>query len=224
VLRRLAVENPRLLVLALHDDVDVVGAPADMGSLLEDAARLGRAVDAELAPAKCVGWCPSGAPPPPGWSAAWVTEGVTQFSVPLVSHAFVRAGVEALVVEQRRLTDAIAALPHSALQAQLQLLRLCAGPRAHYWLRALPLEAAAQLAAAVEGDASAVLKDLLTDAKDDPTAVAALLERAALPPAMGGMGIGGRKRVVPAAALASWTDALRAGGKHYPLCARSAPG
>jgi len=215
-LRRLAVENPRLLVLAFHDDVVVVGAPADMRSLLLDAARLGRAVDAELAPVKCVGWCPSGAPPPPGWTAPWVTEGVTQFSVLLGSHSFVRAGVEGLVVEQRRLTDAIAALPPAALQMQLSLLRLCAGPRDNYLLRALPLEAAAQLAAAVDGDASAVLKGLLTDASDDPAVVAALLERAALPPAMGGMGIGGRARVVMAAVLASWTDALRARAKHSP--------
>jgi len=55
VLRRLSALHPDLLVLANHNDVVVVGAPEKMGAVLADAARLGRAVDAELAPAKCVG-------------------------------------------------------------------------------------------------------------------------------------------------------------------------
>ena len=114
MLRRLTAANPKLLVLAYHDDVVVVGAPEKMRSLLEDVARFGREVDAGLAPAKCSGWCPSGAPPPLEREAVWVTEGVTQFSVPLGSPDFVRAGVEEGVVAQRALTDAIAALRPAA--------------------------------------------------------------------------------------------------------------
>jgi len=189
VLRRLSAEHPALLVRAFHDDVVVVGAPADMATLMTDAAGLGNAIDAELAPAKCVGWCPLGAPPPPGWSVPWVTEGVTQLSVPIGSREYVSAGVEARVAEQRKLTAAIAALPPSALQTQLLLLRLCAGPRANYWLRGLPLEAGARLAAAVDADAAGALRRLLCDARDISGVVAQLLARAALPPAIGGMGI-----------------------------------
>ena len=216
VLRCLTKESTKLLMVALFDDFVVVGAPKDMRTLLSDAARLRQELDAELAPAKCVGWCPSGAPPPPGWKAAWVTEGVTQYSVPPGCHAFVRAGVEEPVVEQRRLIDASAALPSSAPQTQLLLLRLCAGLRVHHCLLAQPLEEGAQRSAAVDGDAWAVLKGLLTDALDDPDVVAALLKREALNRAMVGMGIGGHARVVSAAVLAPWTDALRAGSKHSP--------
>jgi len=145
-----------------------------------------------------------------------VTEGLAQFSLPLGSREFVRAGVEERVAEQRKLTDAIAALPLSALQTQLLLLRLCAGPRANYGLRALFLEAGALLAAAVDADAAAVLRRLLVDGRDEPADAANMLDRAAMPPAMGGLGIGGRTRVVAAAALTSWTDSLRAGKKHSP--------
>ncbi|GAB0497435.1 hypothetical protein MMPV_008768 [Pyropia vietnamensis] len=60
------------------------------------------------------------------------------------------------------------------------------------------------------------LTALLCDAADPPARRAALLERAALPVAMGGLGIGGRVRVAPAAALASWLDALRAGRAYSP--------
>jgi len=51
VLRRLSAANPALVVRAFHDDVVVAGAPADMATLLADAAGLGSAIDAELAPA-----------------------------------------------------------------------------------------------------------------------------------------------------------------------------
>ena len=117
-------------------------------------------------------------------------------SVPLGSPAFVAAAVAERVGGQRRLTDAIAALPPSALQTQLLLLRLCAGPRANYWLRALPLEAGAQLAGAVDRDAVAVLLRLLTDGADTATTRTRLAARAALPPARGGLGIGGRALMV----------------------------
>ncbi|GAB0490078.1 hypothetical protein MMPV_001308 [Pyropia vietnamensis] len=106
--------------------------------------------------------------------------------------------------------------PPRALQSQLHLLRLCAGPRANFWLRALPLVWGARLAGAVDRDARSALTALLCDAADPPARRAALLERAALPVAMGGLGIGGRVRVAPAAALASWLDALRAGRAYSP--------
>jgi len=217
VLRRLSAEHPALLVSAFHDDVFDVCAPTDMGTFLTDAAGMGTAIDTELAPAKCVGWCPSGAPPPPGWAASWVTERMTQFSIPLGSPAYVRAGVEARVEEQRQLTSAIVALPPSALQSQLLLLRLCAGPRANFRLRGLPLEARARLTAAVDADAAGVLRCVLADSRSDAGVVFAFLDRSSLPLPMEGMGIGGRMRVVAPAALESWTDALRAWVTYSPV-------
>ncbi|GAB0497288.1 hypothetical protein MMPV_008618 [Pyropia vietnamensis] len=113
--------------------------------------------------------------------------------------------------------------PPEELQSQLLLLRLCAGPRANYRPRCLPLEAAARLAAAVDADAKGRLGGMLCDARDSTATREAVLERAALPPAMGGLGVGGRTRAVPAALLASWVDALRAGQAYLLRPARSRP-
>ncbi|GAB0497433.1 hypothetical protein MMPV_008766 [Pyropia vietnamensis] len=126
-LLRLARGCPRLLIRAFHDDVVAVGPPADLARFVGAAGVAGSAIDAALAPAKCVGWSPTPQ-----------------------------------------------AAPEGALTA------------------------------------------LLCDAADPPARRAALLERAALPVAMGGLGIGGRVRVAPAAALASWLDALRAGRAYSP--------
>ncbi|GAB0492089.1 hypothetical protein MMPV_003348 [Pyropia vietnamensis] len=188
VLRRLEAEHPHLLVRAFHDDVVVVGPPTALPPALADADRLGRLIDAQLAPAKCVGWSPAGLSAPAGWPATWAAEGVTQFSVPLGSDAHVAAGVDALAEEQGRLSAAIAALPPAELQAQLLLLRLCSGPRPNYWLRALPLVWGARLAAAVDRDAHAAVLSALCDAHDSTATRVAVAERAALPPRDGGAG------------------------------------
>jgi len=55
------------VVRAVHDDVVVVAALADLPAVLTTAAAAGTAVDAELAPVKCAGWPPTGAPVPAGW-------------------------------------------------------------------------------------------------------------------------------------------------------------
>jgi len=109
------------------------------------------------------------------------------------------------------MTEAIVALPRGELQSQLLLLRLCAGPQPNYWLRALPLVWGARLAASVDRAAQGGVRRLLTDARDAPAVVDARLARAALLLSHGGLGIGGRTAIVPAAALASRVDALRAG-------------
>ena len=224
LLQRLRAAHPDVLIRAFHDDVVGVGAPADLHSVLAAAAAGGSAIDAELAPAKCVGWSPSGAAAPEGWAGEWAAQGITQFSVPLGGPAFVDAAVTRVAAEQGALVGAIGALPAEQLQSQLLLLRQCAGPRANYWLRALPLAAGARLAGAVDADARAVLGRLLFDARDSAATREAALERAALPTAMGGLGVGGRTRVAPAAALASWVDALRAGAAYSPALRAVADG
>lgn len=139
-----------------------------------------------------------------------------QFSVPFGTPDFVSAAVERLVDDTHPLNAAIAALPSGALQSQLLLQRFCAGPRANYWLRALPLVAGARLAAALDRDSVAAAVGLLTDNRDSPETRAALVERLPLPVGMGGLGIGGRARNVAAAALASRLDPLRAGRATSP--------
>jgi len=147
-----------------------------------------------------------------------------QFSVPLGDDDFVSAGVDAVAAQHREPVAAIAALPLAELQAQLLLLRLCAGPRASYWLRALPLVVGARLAATVDADSQAVFGQLLFDARDSPAVKQAGLEIAALQPATGGLGIGGRALIAPAAALASRVDALRAGAAYSPALRATADG
>ena len=207
------------MVRAVHDDVVVVTRHADLPAVLKSAAAAGAAVDAELAPAQCAGWSPAGAAAPAHWPALWHAEGVTQFPLPLGTDAFVAAAVDRPAATHGALTDAIVALPPAELQAQLLLLRLCAGPQPNYWLRALPLVWGGRLAGAVDRAAQGALRRLLTDARDPPPDVHALLARAALPLSQGGLGIGGRAAVVPAAALASRIDSLRAGRQYSPTLA-----
>lgn len=141
---------------------------------------------------------------------------MTQFSVPLGSDAHVTAWVDALADEHGRLLAAIEAPPPAQLQAQLLLLRVCASPRANYWLPALPLVWGARLAGAVDRDARRLVLAALRDSRDSAATRTAVVGRAALPPKMGGLGIGGRALVLPAAALAFWVDALRAGAAYSP--------
>eukprot|EP00170_Pyropia_yezoensis_P003798 contig_15889_g3809 len=65
---------------------------------------------------------------------------------PYHDDAHVTAWVDALADEHGRLLAAIEAPPPAQLQAQLLLLRVCASPRANYWLPALPLVWGARLA------------------------------------------------------------------------------
>lgn len=129
----------------------------------------------------------------------------------LGSHAYVIDAVDRLADEMWKLSDAIVALPSAALQAQLLLLRLTAGPRSKYWTRGLPLVAGARLAAPVDRDAPRALVALLCDARDEDATPKALCARAALPASMGGLTVGGLARVLPAAARASLVSGLRAG-------------
>jgi len=214
LLRRLRAAHLGVLVQSFHADIVAVGAPADLGRVMGAAGTAGALNDAELAPAKCVGWSPSGAPAPAWWSGAWAAEGVVHLYASLGGPAFVEVAMDRLTADQRRLVGAIADLPVGDLQSQLLLLRLCAGPRTSYWLRVLPLAAAERLAAAVDNDAKVVLTRLVLDACDSPAVVRAGLECAALPLGAGSWGMGERTSVVPADRLASSVDALRAGAPY----------
>ena len=116
---RIAATHPAAVVLAVHDDVVVVAPLSDLPRVLRTSAVAGAAVDAELAPAKWAVWSPANARVRAGWPARWSEEGLTQFSVPLGSDAFVAAAVDGLAAAHGRLTEAIVALPETKLQSQL---------------------------------------------------------------------------------------------------------
>jgi len=218
VLRR-AAAHPGADVRAVHDDVVIVAALAKLPAGLTTAAAAGAAVDAELSPAKCAGWSPTGAPASAGWPARWNVDGIWQVSIPLVSDDFVAAGVDSLAADHGRLTAVIVDLSRAELQSQLLLFRLCAGRQPNYWLRALPLVWDAWLAASVDLDAQGAARRILIDARDAPAAVHALLDRAALPLSHGGLGIECRTAIVPVAALTSRIDALHAGRQYSTVLA-----
>ena len=219
---RLAAAHPSAVVRAVHNDVVVVASLKNMPAVLTTAAAAGAAVDAELAPAKCSGCSPAGAPAPAGWPARWHADGVRQFSIPLGTDGFVSSAVDTLAAVHRRMTVAIVGRPRGELQSQLLLLRLCACPQPNYWLQALPLVWGARLAASVDRADQGAVRCFLTDARDAPAVVDTLLTRAALPLSHGGLGIEGRTAIVPAAALASRVDALRAGRQYSPGAFESA--
>lgn len=64
---------------------------------------------------------------------------MTQVSDPIDSDAHVAAVVDTVAAEHWRLSAAITTLPTAELQAQLLVLRLCAGLRENYWHRVPPL-------------------------------------------------------------------------------------
>ena len=115
-LLRIAEAHPTAIVRGFHDDVVVVAEQADLGGVLQTAAAAGAAIDAELTPAKCLGWSPAGAPALAGWPARWSTEGAIQFSVPLETDVFMAAAVADVAARQSFLVSAIADNPLPALQ------------------------------------------------------------------------------------------------------------
>jgi len=203
LLRRIRAAHADVLIGSFHHDDLAVGAPAALVRVMAAAGKVGALIDAELAPAKRVGWYPAGAPAPGGWSGEWAAEGVVPFCVPLGGAAFVDVAVDRLAADQRRLVGATADLSADELQSQLLLLRLCAGTRTNSWLRALPLAAGARLAAVVDLDAKAVFTRLVLDERDSPAVIQAGLERAELPLGAGRLSVGGRTSEVPAAGIAS---------------------
>lgn len=214
VLLQLQAEFADVFLAAYHDDPAAVLPANNLVTFMRRVAEFGAEVDAELAPAKCVAWSPTPRPSLTGFSARWATEGVLQFSVPLVSPAFIASAVDKLATDRRGLDDAILSLPPAELQAQLLLLRCCEGPRLYYWLRALPLEWGRCLETAVEVTSIGDLLTILCFAADTTVTRAAVLARVSLPASMGGLGVGGRSHVVAAASLASWLDALGPGAVH----------
>ena len=222
LLERIRVEHPSVLVRAFHDDVVVVRPPGALRACwTAPHGWRGRRTRCWSHPSAWGGRRRGGGAPP-RWTAQWHAEGLTQFSVPLGTPDYLAAAVDGLAIEQVALCDAIAALPPDALHVQLLLLRLCAKPQAIYLLRALPLAEGAKLAGAVDRGAQRALCVLLCDARDDAATQAADVARVALPVAMGGLGIGRQTAVAPAAALASWVDALRAGRSYSPTLRASA--
>jgi len=111
---------------------------------------------------------------------------------------------------------AVAFLPPAAVQEQLLLLRMCASPLTTYALRFLAPAAATALAAQVNATIQGALL-LLRAADDRQDTRRALLACAAHSVRIGGLGLGDRSVVVPAAHVASWLATLRATGMSVPV-------
>jgi len=215
-LHAIAARHERCTVLGLRDDVSVISPVDELAAVLRSASELGAQVDVELAPAKCAAWSPTPRAPPSDLPTQWGTDGLTYSGIPVGGDEFVTAEVDKMAAAQDKVVRAVASLQPDAAQAQLLLLRMCTFPLTTYTLRCLPPAAAKVLAAQVDATVRRELLRLLGAETDRRETRKTLLSRAALPVRMGGLGLGDRSVIVPAAHIASWMATLRAADVSAP--------
>ena len=132
---------------------------------------------------------------------------------PLGSDAFVDAFVQHKARTHASLLSKIPAVPD--LQAAWLPLLMCAAPRCHYLLRALPLSATAAFARRHDEAVLTCLGALL--ANDAPPELDALaVARAQLPLHFGGLGLRSAEATRPAAHWASWANTLPTLRERHP--------
>ena len=160
-------------------------------------------------------------PPMPGRPPVWVgshslpaeQQGMVVLGTPLGSDAYVDAFLRQKVDTQASLFSKIPAVPD--LQAAWLLLLMCAAPRCHYLLRALPPSYTAVFARRHDEAVIACLRELL--ANDAPPILDALaVKRAQLPLHFGGLGLRSAEATRAAAHWASWADTLPTLGQRHP--------
>ena len=207
-LQAIAASHERCTVLGLHDDRYVIVPVDELAAVMHSASELGAEVDAELAPAKCAAWSPTPRAPPSDLASQWRTDRLTFFGIQVGGDAFVTAEVDKMAAAHEKMVRAVVSLPPDAVQAQLLPLRMCASPLNTYTLRCLPPAAAKVLAARVDATVRRKLLGLFRAENDRRETRKTLLSRAALPVRMGGLKLGGRSVIVPAAHNASRLAAL----------------
>ena len=152
-------------------------------------------------------------PPQPGRPPVWVgahslpaeQQGMVVLGTPLGSDAFVDAFLRQKIEAQASLFSKIPTVLD--LQAAWLLLLMCAAPRCHYKLRALPPSSTAAFARSHDEAVLGCLRELL--ANDSPPLLDALAtKRAQLPLHVGGLGLRSAETPRIAAHLASWADTL----------------
>ena len=155
-------------------------------------------------------------PPQPGRPPVWAgdaflppeEQGMVVLGTPLGSDAFVEAFLQQKVAAHASLLSRIPTVPD--LQSAWLLLLLCAAPRCHYLLRALPPSATAAFARRHDEAVLNCLRDLLAnDVRPDVDVFAT--RRTQLPLDFGGLGLRSAEATrvdCVAAHWASWADTL----------------
>ena len=141
--------------------------------------------------------------------------GVVVLGSPLGHPAFVQAWAEERLRAEQELLDQLPKLPD--LQCAWLLLLFCASPRANHAIRTMPPSASAAYSRGHDDAIWTTLQNMLGGTGDADAAPARHV--AALPGALGGLGLQSAATAAPAAYWASWADALPAIHARLPGCA-----
>ena len=142
-----------------------------------------------------------------------INQGLMVLGTPLGHPAYVAHRLQSLLQDHRAFLDCIPAVPD--LQAAWLLLCHCAGPRANYYLRALPPEVTAEFA---DGHDQALWTCFCSLLDIDPAEASPQAPQIAqLPLRLGGLGLRSAVRLAPAAYWASWADALAMIARRHPV-------
>ena len=143
--------------------------------------------------------------------------GVVVLGSPVGHPAFVQGWAEERLRTEQLLLDQLPKLPD--LQCAWLLLLLCASPRANHAIRTMPPSASAAYARGHDDAIWATLQTMLGGVGDREAVQARLL--AALPGALGGLGLQSAQLTAPAAYWAAWADASPALHTRVPRSAAS---
>ena len=146
---------------------------------------------------------------PPAWVGDWTLpaeqQGMVVLGTPLGSHAFVAAHLQSKLEAHKILLSKLPSVPD--LQVAWLLFLMCAAPRCHYLLRALPPAYTATFAHQHDEAVLACLQDLLANG-GPPTWDANATRRAQLPLQLGGLGLRSAETTRFAAHWACWADTV----------------
>ena len=220
--------HPEDSLVAFLDDLYVITTPPRARAALDETvgtveSRCG--IASNLGKTRVIGV--EAGPPPPGIAElgedVWRSDkppaqrGVVVLGSPVGHPAFVQAWAEERLRTEQQLLDQLPKLPD--LQCAWLLLRLCASPRANHAIRTMPPSQSAVYASAHDAAVWATLQALLGGPSEQDNGLAR--EVAALPAALGGLGLQSAELTAPAAYWAAWADALPAIRDRLPGCAEN---
>ena len=220
--------HPDDTLVAFLDDLYVITSPSRARAALDETVR---AVEDRCGIASNLGKtrviAATAGPAPPGIAElgddVWrgdkpdAQRGVVVLGSPVGHPAFVQGWAEERLRAEQLLLDQLPKLPD--LQCAWLLLLLCASPRANHAIRTMPPSASAAYARGHDDAIWATLQTMLGGVGDREAVQARLL--AALPGALGGLGLQSAQLTAPAAYWAAWADALPALHTRVPRSAAS---
>ena len=220
--------HPDDTLVAFLDDLYVITSPSRARAALDETVR---AVEDRCGIASNLGKtrviAATAGPAPPGIAElgddVWrgdkpdAQRGVVVLGSPVGHPAFVQGWAEERLRTEQLLLDQLPKLPD--LQCAWLLLLLCASPRANHAIRTMPPSASAVYARGHDDAIWATLQTMLGGVGDREAVQARLL--AALPGALGGLGLQSAQLTAPAAYWAAWADALPALHARVPGSAAS---